>query len=428
MRLELQEGEHELEDWLRLDSSAGASDVLLIAAPQAEVILRPASRRRALQVVEAADEGMLVIAAGTYTLEGLHIRGSSAAPAVNVSGGQLTLRKCTLSENKAGALHLSGGEVLMEDSVLVNNSAFEGKGGAVFAIGGALAVRRCNLTDNEAQEGGAMHLAGDDAHVDVEGSLITRNTAFEHGGAFSLSGGQLLLSAGTLLLGNTLPSVTQTGGALLQYQLPAPPGRWVDSPGGSSQVLDQGVAGDFPFACAPGVFGNATSIEGQSSPSCSGACKAGGYCSGGTVEPTICPEQYFCPVGSSSPTPCPSGKMNNLTGMADEGDCEACAEGFWCSSGKRIACSTGTYNDARGAAHQSACKPCPDNSGTLNRDSQTSEAACVCDAKFFATWNETLTCEPCPVGAGPPRVLLLDAIVTATAGRSRRLTPRPRAG
>ena len=60
----------------------------------------------------------------------------------------------------------------------------------------------------------------------------------------------------------------------LQYQLPAPLGRWIFAPTGTSQHFIQGqqVDDDFPYACSPGVVGDGLEVSSQNSPICSRPC------------------------------------------------------------------------------------------------------------------------------------------------------------
>ena len=44
------------------------------------------------------------------------------------------------------------------------------------------------------------------------------------------------------------------------------------------EILEEDVEADYPFGCAPGVYGVEGDVAGQSGPSCSGACPAGSSC------------------------------------------------------------------------------------------------------------------------------------------------------
>ena len=456
MSLELEAGEYELTSGLNFDATVGASEVLISAAPGAgKVVLRPAGgggASRRLSESNASDGGaaaLLAVSTGYLTLQGVELRGASGAPAVVVSGGLLRLRDCTLTDHrKGGALHISGGEVVIEDSELRDNSAPAdgGRGGAVRASGGVVSMRRCNLTHNEAVYGGAVHVEGAATVVHVENTRVKRNTATQRGGAFHVIGGTLVLSSGSLLRRNAVSDGGQGSSIFfvageVAYALPAPGGRWVSSgflcklyrhpcPVGSTgcdpetqppldtQPCDhanpllngktislltpgENIDADYPYACAPGLYGVENDAPGQSSPACTGACPAGHSCPGATITPEECPEATYCPAGSPVATPCPPGKTSFRSAMAHVDECVDCPAGKWCSSGRRIDCGAGTYNDVAGADDQSFCRSCPADADTTGV-ARTSLADCVCKTGSFARWshgaNETLTCEACPVG------------------------------
>ena len=213
----------------------------------------------------------------------------------------LILRECTLVESHGvGAIHVTGGEVLIEDSILANNSAPNGKGGALLVTGGRVELLRAHVVDNAAAVGGAVAIEGADTVVHVQATTVARNNASHGaGGAFDVSGGTLVLTAGTLLDGNVAAlgaggrSIAITGGKAF-YALPGPSGRWVPSgflckeyrvpcaadavgcdpeqqPPLETQPCDhanplingktisvllpgESIDADFPFACAPGLF------------------------------------------------------------------------------------------------------------------------------------------------------------------------------
>ena len=419
---------------------------------------------------------LLSLSDGILTLQGLQLRGTprtmQGTPAVAVSGGVLTVRNCTLSgHHGAGAVHVSGGDVAIEDSLLANNSNpgdVGSGGGALLATGGSVAVRRCNATNNEAAEGGAIRVDGNATRVHVEESHLHSNAARISGGGVHVADGTLVLSSRTLLEKNIAGGYDEGGSGgsghgdsisfvagSVAYALPAPPGRWCssgflcklyrvacpvgqagcdpesqppldarDQPcdasdpllnGQTMSLLQPGESIDdaYPFACAPGLYGEADDLEGQTSPSCSGPCPAGSSCPLATQHPILCPSATYCPAGSPVATPCPPGKTSWRSGMASVDDCDDCPKGHWCSAGRRISCGAGTYNDQLGADDQSFCTYCPFNAMTLE-EAQTSADDCICTAGHFAATGAdggdggdgsrggsggNLTCEACPVGA-----------------------------
>mgnify|MGYP001364176841 CR=1 FL=1 len=48
-----------------------------------------------------------------------------------------------------------------------------------------------------------------------------------------------------------------------------------------------GLDDDYPYACAPGLYGGSNATDEQSSPMCSGRCPAGKFCSGATIVPIV---------------------------------------------------------------------------------------------------------------------------------------------
>ena len=162
------------------------------------------------------------------------------------------------------------------------------------------------------------------------------------------------------------------------YALPAPPGRWVasgflcklyrypcpvgddgcdpdtqpplesqpcdyDDPLLTGRTISSLLAGevlddDYPYACAPGTYGEEGDVAGQTGPMCSGECPAGYMCAAGTVTPLPCTQEgTYCPVGSGQSTPCPAGQTGYSYGMTSEDECVPCPAGHWCPSA-RIVC------------------------------------------------------------------------------------------
>ena len=153
-----------------------ASELVLRAAPDASVILR-------------AD---ITLSVGVLVLDGLELRGAApsrarrlsdaaSVPAMVVSGGLLTMRGSTMAGYVLnGALHVLGGEVAIEGSVLSDNSAVGLQGGAVLVNGGRLSLLRSTMSRNDAEEGGAVAvLAGhlDAAHCSFEANRAANGAA-----------------------------------------------------------------------------------------------------------------------------------------------------------------------------------------------------------------------------------------------------------
>ena len=125
---------------------------------------------------------------------------------------------------------MSGGEVTIEDGVLADNSATSG--GAVSVTGGSFVATHPLRAQRGNGGGGALHVSAE---------------------------GRAVLSNGTLLLNNTAPtgsSVRLGAGGNLQYELPAPLGRWLLASNGVAELALPHYDDDLPFACAPGVYGD----------------------------------------------------------------------------------------------------------------------------------------------------------------------------
>ena len=401
-----------------------ASELVLQAAPGASVILR-------------AD---ITLSVGLLVLDGLELRGaapsrarllsdSASVPAMVVRGGMLTMRGSTMTAYVLnGALHVLGGEVYIEGSMLADNSAIGLQGGAILVNGGRLSLIRSTMSRNEAEEGGAVAVlaghfdatqcgfeanrAAKGAAVAVLGSrgiasfdasTISSNAASQKGGAlWTAAGGVAVLANGTLIEHNTAPSGPSIWielGGNVEYRLPAPMGRWVLADNGVSRLMPGGFT-DLPYACAPGVFGDSLEFDAQSGPGCSSNCPAGKVCPAACTDPEECPRGSFCSVGSGSPTPCPAGTYGDVAGLASEDGCLPCAAGHWCAQGFANPCGSNTYNPQQRGDSLSYCLPCPDASVSV--PGSTGPEDCLCATSYFAantTPSGEPVCQSCPVGA-----------------------------
>ena len=418
-------GTHELTDGLSVDAAMGASELVLRSAPGTSVTLR-------------AD---ITVSVGVLVLDGLVLRGaapsrarflsdSASVPAMVVSGGLLTIRGSTMTAYVLnGALHVLGGEVTIEGSLLADNSAVGLQGGAVLVNGGRLSLLRSMMSRNEAEEGGAVavldgHLTatqcsfeanraanggavavlGSHAIASFDASTMSANVASRRAGAlWAKAGGATVLANGTLVEHNVAPSgpsIWIEPDSTVEYRrLPAPMGRWVLASSGVARLLPGGYAG-LPYACAPGVFGDCLHVDAQSGPGCSSSCPAGKVCPSACTDPEECPRGSFCIVGSGSPTACPAGSYGDVTGLASESGCLPCAPGYWCAQGFANPCGSNTYNPRQFGDSLSYCLPCPDAS--VSDAGSTGPEDCLCAASYFAA-NATEAgepvCQPCPVGS-----------------------------
>ncbi len=151
---------------------------------------------------------------------------SGGAVRVDATGG-LDLRFGGILDSVAegagasgGAIVNSGGQVRVQDTRLVGNSA-ERAGGAIEAAGGSTQVSTSRLSSNSTGggagpgNGGAIHLTGI-GNVDVVRSRVARNTAAAEGGGLWNSAEGSFMVNNTMLVQNTAngPEATNGGGAL----------------------------------------------------------------------------------------------------------------------------------------------------------------------------------------------------------------------
>jgi len=124
-------------------------------------------------------------------LDGLTLSGATASAVSVHSEHPLRVRNCIFqansTEERGGALHIMGAEVLLVDCVLRMNAATQ-FGGAVYADGTPESTRRdpmlvrCQLTDNWAgQRGGAI--AGHNTLLNLRSCLLSQNRCGQEGGA-----------------------------------------------------------------------------------------------------------------------------------------------------------------------------------------------------------------------------------------------------
>jgi hypothetical protein len=142
-------------------------------------------------------------------LAGLTISGPPGASdnqdsGIKSSGGYLTLRNCTLTDNNAflgGALFNEGGEVTLIDCLVTGNRARQG-GGLYNGGGGKLILQHCTISNNSAEEGGGIENSqfADVTLIDcmVSGNLATSTFGDSEGGAGIGNGGSLAMTNCTL--------------------------------------------------------------------------------------------------------------------------------------------------------------------------------------------------------------------------------------
>ena len=148
------------------------------------------------------------------------------------------------------------------------------------------------------------------------------------------------------------------------------------APGYHCPTIDQQIecpAGSYcgggkKHSCPPGTYGNST---GLSDRACSGPCPSGYFCTGNTVNPSICGRGNFCPRGSSKPIKVPSGyysisvaKANTVVAdgvvvhISNAHESLLCEPGHYCAAGIRHQCPGGTYGKEPGLTTPSCSGVC----------------------------------------------------------------------
>ena len=182
VRLTLQAGEYTLDAPLRFDASSGAAEVVLSAEAGAEVVLRQSARRRRLQSGGTTTAALLHVSSGSLTLERVQLRDTAAGEhAVLVDGGTLLLRESTFSANLGpSALHVSGGEVTVEDGAFTENA-----GSAVTVSGGSFVASGSSFSRNG---GAALHVTAGSVALG-NGTLLHESLANVSAAVMQIDGG-----------------------------------------------------------------------------------------------------------------------------------------------------------------------------------------------------------------------------------------------
>ncbi|WP_170134747.1 choice-of-anchor Q domain-containing protein, partial [Marinirhabdus gelatinilytica] len=156
--------------------------------------------------IAAAEGGALWNSVGIMTIDGMTIDGNEAQGAdpdnggggVFNNGGTLTITNSTTITNNlaTGASGSGGGLLSVDGDVSVTDITFDGNaanraGGAIEIIDGTLSIVTSLLTNNDVNgtagaanpgNGGALHVTGNAATVDIEESTIDSNSAASEGG------------------------------------------------------------------------------------------------------------------------------------------------------------------------------------------------------------------------------------------------------
>ena len=361
-------------------------------------------------------------------------------------GSGVTFDRCTFEAN-ALPLLIRGGEVSVRRSHFTSNGGLHARGGAILADGdGFLSIDASSFDANTAEEGGAIYASGAST-LSIRNTTFLRNNAHgaggRAGGALRVAGSATVILREGTRLSRAAPDVNNTllvtgTASRVAYVLPAPLGHWIANAltcnaqeasidriclresldvleNEMYSVLPRGALNDdYPFACAPGVFGESFDAAQQSTPQCSGACPSGFHCGGGTVVPVECPRGAFCATGSAAPVLCDDGTFGEVAGLSRRDECTICPSGSFCSRGERFDCAAGTFSPFTGSMQSTDCTSCPLYSNTTGPRATTIDE-CYCDEGFYDrrvlrkdSRLAELDCRECPVGANcsSPRITL----------------------
>jgi uncharacterized repeat protein (TIGR01451 family) len=162
--------------------------------------------------LDAQGEGRVLYVTGniTPTIDGLRITGGDAtglggdfvgndiAGGVYVLSSTVTIRRCRMEGNTAldaGALSVRNGEVVLESSVVVSNTA-QDDGGALLFQESTGTVIDSTIADNSASNCGALTLW--DSNISLSGNMIAQNTATLNGGGICLIHSPAVLTDNTI--------------------------------------------------------------------------------------------------------------------------------------------------------------------------------------------------------------------------------------
>jgi len=278
------------------------------------------------------------------------------------------------SQSFGRAISIEGGSAILTRTVVRGHNA-----GAISVHQGELDLYDCTLRDNRAEQGGALHISGTSVVARIEHSRFINNTA-SRGGALQVFHGQILLSNNTIFENNT---ATQAHGSsinllngFVQYELPAPPGRYLELRDGSTYPLNLGPENDdFPYACPKGTYGG-VEVADQRSARCKGECPQGHFCPRATTEPQPCPASFYQPSsGAQECQPCLTGQSS----IKGSPECTMCAEGYF----RRHASSPATE-----------CDPCSSIPGAVCELNAT-VATVALNTSYWRHSPETMQIWPC---------------------------------
>jgi hypothetical protein len=328
------------------------------------------------------------------SMQGLRLEGRIA-----VAASQLQIDSCELCRPDAARSRLrrhlqstsfeqGSGDSGLEDSSSSGSLVDASNGGAISITGGVVEVRNATLSGHVTDgNGGAVHVDGGIARFD--NCIFELNEAEGDGGALYVRSGSVVLGARTQLRANSAAgrgrSIFVVAGTVT-YKLPAPLGRWVDfgscrreSAGralsigidaapdddGTALVIPGATDLDYPFACAPGLYGGSFEISQQSSAQCSGQCPSGRFCPIATADPILCGKGRYCPgsdltgtLGATAALACPAGYFSDAVDLSSVDGCRATQPGYYAPTGsaEQTICAPGTFAAIGGLGSCNLCQ------------------------------------------------------------------------
>lgn len=191
------------------------SDSVAVEGPGANVVAVAGNHASRIFEIDPGTFGTVTVN-GLTLKEGLDMTGNGGG-AIIVDSGTVTIDRCTLSANSAGADNGGGGggairkfgpgKLTVSNSTITNNSALDefrqGAGGGIRNDQGTLTILNSTISGNLAAFGGGI--AFDDGRLAISNATVTGNVAGFGGGGIFTSGGEFLLG-NSLVAGNQAPT------------------------------------------------------------------------------------------------------------------------------------------------------------------------------------------------------------------------------
>ncbi|MEX0677475.1 MAG: choice-of-anchor Q domain-containing protein [Pirellulales bacterium] len=194
--------------------------------------------------------GAILISGGQVTITDCNLSNNFAAAGGAIStwpgGGHVTITDCTLSTNSAAAggaiFNGANGQITISDSMISENVGLpvDGAGGAIYNLG-EMTITRSTLSGNLGRAGGAIY--NDDGQVTVTDSTVSGNTSYT-GGAIS-GGGELTITRSSVSNNSGAAGIAHGGSATITDSIVSDnSGRGIVNFYGSTTVTGSTVSGN----------------------------------------------------------------------------------------------------------------------------------------------------------------------------------------